>query len=154
MQQIVIPALERFEPELVIVACGYDANAVDPLARMLLHSDSSRMMTRLLRQAAERMCQGRLVLVHEGDYSEAYVPFCGLAALEELSGIRTTVSDPMLEWLLAKGLCSGSNCYVAFRSSGTHPSRGGISTMERDRKNNVGDCQYLQLFGSERRFSL
>jgi len=97
MQQIVIPALERFEPELIIVACGYDANAVDPLARMLLHSDSFRMMTRLLRHAAERMCQGRLVLVHEGGYSEAYVPFCGLAALEELSGVRTTVSDPMLE---------------------------------------------------------
>lgn len=30
-----IPALERVEPESTIVACGYDANAVDPLARML-----------------------------------------------------------------------------------------------------------------------
>lgn len=97
MQQIVIPALERFEPELIIVACGYDANAVDPLARMLLHSDSFRIMTRLLRQTAERVCQGRLVLVHEGGYSEAYVPFYGLATLEELSGVRTAVSDPMLE---------------------------------------------------------
>ncbi|WP_339533217.1 class II histone deacetylase [Pseudomonas mucidolens] len=97
MKQIVIPALERFEPELIIVACGYDANAVDPLARMLLHSDSFRVMTRMLRQTAERVCQGRLVLVHEGGYSEAYVPFCGLATLEELSGVRTAVNDPMLE---------------------------------------------------------
>lgn len=99
MQRLVIPALERFEPELIIVACGYDANAVDPLARMLLHSDSFRAMTRLLRQAAERLCQGRLVLVHEGGYSEAYVPFCGLAVIEELAGIRTVVSDPMLEFV-------------------------------------------------------
>lgn len=99
MQRLVIPALERFEPELIIVACGYDANAVDPLARMLLHSDSFRTMTRLLRQAAERLCQGRLVLVHEGGYSEAYVPFCGLAVIEELAGIRTVVSDPMLEFV-------------------------------------------------------
>ncbi|WP_421546755.1 class II histone deacetylase [Pseudomonas sp. QD4] len=99
MQSLVIPALERFEPELIIVACGYDANAVDPLARMLLHSDSFRTMTRLLRQAAERLCQGRLVLVHEGGYSEAYVPFCGLAVIEELAGIRTVVSDPMLEFV-------------------------------------------------------
>lgn len=99
MQRLVIPALERFEPELIIVACGYDANAVDPLARMLLHSDSFRSMTRLLRQTAEHLCQGRLVLVHEGGYSEAYVPFCGLAVIEELVGIRTAVSDPMLEFV-------------------------------------------------------
>ncbi|PMX27827.1 class II histone deacetylase [Pseudomonas sp. MPR-R2A7] len=99
MQRIVMPALERFEPELIIVACGYDANAVDPLARMLLHSDSFRQMTRCVRKAAERLCQGRLVLVHEGGYSEAYVPFCGLAAIEELAGVRTEVADPMLEFV-------------------------------------------------------
>ncbi|WP_176707097.1 class II histone deacetylase [Pseudomonas protegens] len=99
MQRIVIPALERFEPELIIVACGYDANAVDPLARMLLHSDSFREMTQCLKDAAERLCRGRLVLVHEGGYSEAYVPFCGLATLEALSGIRTAVADPMLEFV-------------------------------------------------------
>lgn len=99
MERIVLPALERFEPELIIVACGYDANAVDPLARMLLHSESFRLMTRALRLAADRLCQGRLVLVHEGGYSEAYVPFCGLATLEELSGVRTAVQDPMLEFV-------------------------------------------------------
>lgn len=99
MQRMVIPALERFEPELIIVACGYDANAVDPLARMLLHSDSFREMTRQVREAAERLCHGRLVLVHEGGYSEAYVPFCGLATIEELAGIRTEVNDPMLEFV-------------------------------------------------------
>lgn len=99
MTRIVVPALERFQPELIIVACGYDANAVDPLARMLLHSESFRLMTRVVRQAADRLCQGRLVLVHEGGYSEAYVPFCGLATVEELSGVRTAVNDPMLEFL-------------------------------------------------------
>ncbi|MNP70366.1 Histone deacetylase-like amidohydrolase [compost metagenome] len=39
------------------------------------------------------------MLVHEGGYSEAYVPFCGLAAIEELAGIRTDVNDPMLEFV-------------------------------------------------------
>ncbi|MDF0731383.1 class II histone deacetylase [Pseudomonas entomophila] len=97
MQQIVVPALARFQPELIVVACGYDANAVDPLARMLLHSDSFRAMTAIVREAAERHCNGRLVLVHEGGYAEAYVPFCGLAAIEELAGLRTSVEDPMLE---------------------------------------------------------
>lgn len=112
MERLVVPALERFEPELIIVACGYDANAVDPLARMLLHSDSFRAMTRLVREAAERLCQGRLVLVHEGGYSEAYVPFCGLATIEELAGVRTEVSDPMLEFV---GLQQPNTAVTAFQ---------------------------------------
>ena len=76
-QRIVLPALERFRPELIIVASGLDASAVDPLARMQLHTDSYRFMTRAVKEAAQRHCGGRLVIVHEGGYSEAYVPFCG-----------------------------------------------------------------------------
>jgi len=99
MNQIVIPALDQFAPELIIIACGFDANAVDPLARMQLHSDSFREMTRLVRECAQRHCNGRLVMSHEGGYAEAYVPFCGLAVLEEMSGIRTEVQDPVLGFM-------------------------------------------------------
>jgi len=94
-----IPALDAFAPELIIIACGFDANAVDPLARMQLHSDSFREMTRLVRECAQRQCNGRLVMSHEGGYAESYVPFCGLAVLEELSGVRTEVMDPLLEFI-------------------------------------------------------
>lgn len=97
MKQIVIPALERFKPDLIIVASGYDANALDPLARMQLHSESFREMTQLVLKAADELCDGKLVLIHEGGYSEAYVPFCGLAVIEEMSGVRTKVTDPLLE---------------------------------------------------------
>uniref|UniRef100_A0A182T3L1 Histone deacetylase domain-containing protein n=1 Tax=Anopheles maculatus TaxID=74869 RepID=A0A182T3L1_9DIPT len=99
MRQIVIPALDRFRPELIIIACGYDANALDPLARMQLHSDSFRAMTAQVQNAADRLCGGKLVMVHEGGYAEAYVPFCGLAVMEELSGIRTEVQDPLLGFI-------------------------------------------------------
>ena len=99
MERIVVPALERFRPELIVVACGLDANAFDPLARMLLSSDSFRAMTRILRETAETLCGGRLVLVHEGGYSEAYVPFCGHAVIEELSGRRTAAVDPALDFI-------------------------------------------------------
>ncbi|MBF7856022.1 class II histone deacetylase, partial [Klebsiella pneumoniae] len=99
LETIVIPALARFEPELIIIACGYDANAMDPLARMQLHSDSFRAMTEQVLQAADRLCGGKLVMVHEGGYAESYVPFCGLAVMEALSGIRTEVQDPLLEFI-------------------------------------------------------
>lgn len=99
MQRIIVPALERFRPELIVVACGFDANGVDPLARMLAHSETFRALTRSVREAAERLCDGRLVLVHEGGYAEAYVPFCGHAVIEELAGVATEVVDPFLPML-------------------------------------------------------
>jgi hypothetical protein len=55
---------------------------MDPLARMQLHSDSFRAMTEQVQQAADRLCGGKLVMVHEGGYAESYVPFCGLAVME------------------------------------------------------------------------
>ncbi len=36
-------------------------------------------------------------MIHEGGYSEAYVPFCGLALMEELSSQKTEVVDPYIE---------------------------------------------------------
>lgn len=102
LRRLVVPALDHYQPELIIVACGFDAGALDPLARMLLHSDSYRAMTALLVETAARLCGGRLVLVHEGGYSEAYVPFCGLATIEALCGHRTAVEDLLLPELVAQ----------------------------------------------------
>lgn len=43
-------------------------------------------------EAAMKHCLGRLVAVHEGGYSELYVPFCGLAVIEQLAGVKSKVS--------------------------------------------------------------
>jgi acetoin utilization deacetylase AcuC-like enzyme len=102
MERVVLPALDRFQPEAIIVACGFDAAAVDPLGRMLCTAETFRMLTRMVMQAADRLCGGRLVLVHEGGYSEVYVPFCGHAVLEELSGAPVTAPDPMATTLAGR----------------------------------------------------
>jgi acetoin utilization deacetylase AcuC-like enzyme len=96
MEHLVLPALQRYKPDLVIIASGLDANSVDPLGRMLLYSDSYREMTQLMRRAADELCEGRLVVVHEGGYSESYVPFCGLALIEALSDQKTEVEDLLM----------------------------------------------------------
>jgi acetoin utilization deacetylase AcuC-like enzyme len=102
IDRIVLPALERFRPEIIVVASGLDANGCDPLARMLAHSGTFRAMTGRLMQAAAALCGGRLAMVHEGGYAEAVVPFCGLAVIEELAGRRTAVEDPFLAMLEAQ----------------------------------------------------
>ena len=99
MDRLVLPALHRFRPDAIIVACGFDAAAVDPLSRMMATADTFRQMTRMVMQAADDLCDGRLMLVHEGGYSEVYVPFCGHAVLEELSGSPITAPDPLAETL-------------------------------------------------------
>jgi acetoin utilization deacetylase AcuC-like enzyme len=93
-EQVVVPALMRFRPELIVVASGFDGSGVDPLGRMMITSDGYRAMTRMLMAAARDLCGGRLVMTHEGGYSQTYVPYCGLAVLEEMSGTRTHVNDP------------------------------------------------------------
>lgn len=102
MDTIVLPALHRFRPEAIIVACGYDASAMDPLGRMLATAETFRLMTRAVRQAADDLCGGRLVLVHEGGYSEMHVPFCGHAAIEELAGSAIRAPDPLAATLQAR----------------------------------------------------
>ncbi len=102
MEQIALPAIRAFAPDVIIVACGFDAGAFDPLGRMFATSETFREMTRATKSLAEEVCCGRLVLVHEGGYSEAHVPFCGHATLEALSGGSVTVIDPILETLNAR----------------------------------------------------
>ena len=99
---LVEPALIAFHPDLIVVACGLDANGVDPLARMLAHADTFRHMTARLKLLAQDLCQSRLVLAHEGGYSEVQVPFCGLAVIEALSGITTDATDPLQPLLIAQ----------------------------------------------------
>ena len=102
LDRIVLPALTRFAPELVIVASGLDACALDPLGRMMLHSETYRAMPARINAHADLQCDGRLVVIYETGYSEAYAPFCGHAILEELAGVRTAVIDPTLEVLQAQ----------------------------------------------------
>jgi acetoin utilization deacetylase AcuC-like enzyme len=99
LERVVVPALEGFRPDLIILASGFDANGFDPLARMLLHSDAFRSMSERMVEVADRLCPGRLVAVHEGGYSPWYVPFCALALVETLAGTRTDVEDPYLPLL-------------------------------------------------------
>jgi len=93
--RIVIPALEAYRPELIVVACGYDAGRLDPLGRMMLDGVTFRWMTQAMVDIASRHGQGRLVMTHEGGYCAASVPFFGLAVLEELSGEKTQVQCPV-----------------------------------------------------------
>lgn len=91
--EIVLPALARFKPEMIFVASGFDSSYFDPLGRMMLYSKDYYDITRRLQQVADQVCGGRLVFTHEGGYSVFYVPFCGLAVMEALTGTSSGIAD-------------------------------------------------------------
>ena len=94
MDQVVLPALHAFKPSMIVVASGYDAGYFDPMSHMLLLANHFRQFTQRVMKVASELCGGRLVINHEGGYSDFYVPLCGLAVIEELAGISTSVRDP------------------------------------------------------------
>jgi acetoin utilization deacetylase AcuC-like enzyme len=96
MRQVALPLIRDFRPDVIIIANGLDASHVDPLARMSCTSATFAEMTAMVMAAADAICDGRVVAIHEGGYSEAYVPFCGHAVVEQLAGIDTDLSDPFL----------------------------------------------------------
>jgi acetoin utilization deacetylase AcuC-like enzyme len=64
----VLPAIDRWRPELILVSAGFDAHAEDPLASMALVEDDFAWVTRELCRLAEIHASGRVVSVLEGGY--------------------------------------------------------------------------------------
>ncbi|MBM3572394.1 MAG: histone deacetylase family protein [Alphaproteobacteria bacterium] len=64
----ILPALEAFRPDLVMISAGFDAHADDPLASLRLTDDDYDWVTRELAKVARAACQGRVVSALEGGY--------------------------------------------------------------------------------------
>lgn len=67
-EEHIFPALEAFEPDLLMVSAGFDAHSRDPLAQLELHEDDFIWVTEKLCEIARDQCKGRLVSVLEGGY--------------------------------------------------------------------------------------
>jgi acetoin utilization deacetylase AcuC-like enzyme len=66
--EVVIPVVRAFEPDLILVSAGVDAHERDPLGGMRLTTPAFGAMTMALRLVADESCQGRIVAVTEGGY--------------------------------------------------------------------------------------
>ena len=103
MNRVVIPAIDRFAPDFIVLSNGVDANGNDPLGRMMCHAGTFREMTDLLLSAADRHCDGRLLVCHEGGYSAQLAPWCVLAVIEALAGNPVRDLDGLSWWVSANG---------------------------------------------------
>jgi acetoin utilization deacetylase AcuC-like enzyme len=92
-ERVAVPALEAFAPELVLVSCGWDSHARDPLGPLAVSTAGYTAVARLIIDAAARLCDGRLVAVLEGGYDEHALACCAQALCELLLGDEPT-PDP------------------------------------------------------------
>lgn len=67
-QDRIMPALQAFSPEMIIVSAGFDAHERDPLGSLRMTAADFAWVTRELMASAEKLCDGRLVAVLEGGY--------------------------------------------------------------------------------------
>ena len=64
-----IPEIEKFRPELIIISAGFDAHKDDPLAQMKVSTSCYGKMTSLILKIAKEVCNGRLLSMLEGGYN-------------------------------------------------------------------------------------
>ncbi len=69
LRDAVVPALEAFEPDLIMISAGFDGHKGDPLANLNYETEDFGIATELLCEAAQRLCQGRVVSTLEGGYN-------------------------------------------------------------------------------------
>lgn len=65
---MLIPALKRFDPDIIFISAGFDGHADDPLAGLNLHERDYHWATAELMRVADLQCEGRIVSTLEGGY--------------------------------------------------------------------------------------
>ena len=83
-EEKLLPELELFRPQLVLISAGFDADARDPLAQLQLGADDYAWITRRLCELADRHADGRVVSALEGGYDLEALRECTAAHVEAL----------------------------------------------------------------------
>jgi acetoin utilization deacetylase AcuC-like enzyme len=91
---IIVPALRRWQPQLILVSAGYDTHWSDPIGPMILSAQGAADLTGLLADLAAELCRERLVLVLEGGYNLDALAACVQLSLQVLLG-QAIGSDPV-----------------------------------------------------------
>ena len=84
--KIVLPVLEQFRPNLILISAGFDAHADDPLGGMRVSTDQLGRLTALIAGVSDECCDGRIVALTEGGYDLQALAGCLRATTRVLAG--------------------------------------------------------------------
>lgn len=105
LEEFVLPMMESFNPELVVISAGQDSHRDDAISGIRLTENCYGEMTKLLLEKADKLCDGKLVVELEGGYNlealsrSIYNIILALLGIEPEFEIEGEVKKPTLEIL-------------------------------------------------------
>ncbi|MBV1917283.1 MAG: histone deacetylase family protein [Sphingomonadaceae bacterium] len=87
-QRDLLPAIDEFAPEMLLISAGFDGHARDPLAQFLLETDDFGWLTRELVALATHHCRGRVISLLEGGYDLVALAECAADHVKALEWAR------------------------------------------------------------------
>ena len=103
-EAVVLPVLDQFEPDLLLVSAGFDAHQSDPLGGMRVTTQAFAAMTAALRRVAEECCRGRMVVLTEGGYDLHALAASLDVVLDAMTGPAAAPAWPSSDVASARGL--------------------------------------------------
>ncbi len=92
-RQVMVPAADRFDPQLILVSAGFDAHWTDPIGNMYLSTAAFAKLNQIIIDMARQMCQGRLIIVQEGGYNLEATGSCAATCINLLLGDEAAVDS-------------------------------------------------------------
>ncbi|KAM0871421.1 hypothetical protein ACQ4PT_039401 [Festuca glaucescens] len=93
MNELVVPAIDKFQPQLLVFVIGQDSSAFDPNGRQCLTMDGYRRIGQIMRSMANWHSDGQILIVQEGGYHITYSAYCLHATLEGVLGLEAPLLD-------------------------------------------------------------
>ncbi|KAL5575961.1 hypothetical protein UlMin_017660 [Ulmus minor] len=96
MTELVVPAIDKFEPDMMVLVVGQDSSAFDPNGRQCLTMKGYLEIGQIISSLAKKHSAGRLLIVQEGGYHVTYSAYCLHATLEGVLNLpHPLLSDPI-----------------------------------------------------------
>ena len=95
VNELIVPITRAYQPELILISCGFDIHGDDPLGAMRVTPAGFSWMTRQMIAVAEEVCSGKVLATLEGGYDLAAMRDGSLAVLAELCGEKLDCGYPI-----------------------------------------------------------
>src|SRR5438270_959653 len=92
-RQVMAPAADRFDPQLILVSAGFDAHWKDPLGQMNISTAGFAQLTGIIIELAQYLCNVRLIMVQEGGYNLDAMGACVATCINWLLGDDAAVDN-------------------------------------------------------------
>jgi len=96
VDHIVLPIVRQYEPQFILVSAGFDGHYTDPIGELSLSTFSYVETFEKILALASQFCDGKIVAVLEGGYSQAFLGTITTSVIAKMSGVPYAIQDKQL----------------------------------------------------------